>query len=405
MKNIYSNFGLLFKNTKWANFSNLNLNLNLKLIFKWVLIFISLILCIFFLKWISSLILQFFWITWDTFNYCFSFCIWCFIALYAQIWQFCYSFFLINKFHSFFFTKAKTSRKLNYFKDNLFLSKIDFSWQTYLWMRLATYYPNFNTNQFFHLKQYRHPINNIFFQNLYQSLYFLNLLSPVYSFQYFQLQFFFLQKNINFNYNHFNLSLVLNNFNYLKLFYFFIWKQDNTNKKKLINRQNYFFHKKNFWNISNFFLEITRFPLINNFKNNQFYINYLTFNINNSIQNKLFLTQALKSQINFAKWNRWLAKYSIFHKNMFKSVNKLNFFKNYLNNQETNIDLVKKNVWSSEILKKNPNINVLLLKQNFKLNYNLDRNNNFLSKNILAINFSLLNNFFINYNLNSFFFF
>lgn len=84
----------------------------------------------------------------------------------------------------------------------------------------------------------------------------------------------------------------------------------------------------------------------------------------------------IATQLNSAKWDRWLYKYSLLHRKIFKNSHKLTLSKKLLNSTFYNTDLTKKNLWYSELLNKHKNSNLLHFTANL-FQFNLANNSRF----------------------------
>ena len=108
--------------------------------------------------------------------------------------------------------------------------------------------------------------------------------------------------------------------------------------------------------------------------------NQLSF-LNKNFKFKI-INYYLNNQIENAKKNRWLFKYSILHRKIFKNSHKLTISKKLINSGLYNLNITSKNLWNSELLNKFSNnefINsfVKLTYSNFLIKYDSYFLNNF----------------------------
>jgi hypothetical protein len=83
------------------------------------------------------------------------------------------------------------------------------------------------------------------------------------------------------------------------------------------------------------------------------------------------LSNYLKNQINAAKWNRWLYRYSILHRKILKNSHKITLSKRLINSGFYDSKLFDKNIWASEHLSK------INLSDSFSSFFNIYYNNIF----------------------------
>lgn len=92
------------------------------------------------------------------------------------------------------------------------------------------------------------------------------------------------------------------------------------------------------------------------YKNGQFFFKNINFGdflyyLNNH-QEFLTLSNNLRNQLNTAKWNRWLYRYSLLHRKTLKNSHKITLIKKLINFNPITKNLYNKNLWASEHLKR-----------------------------------------------------
>jgi len=107
-RRILSNFGLNFRNSKWANYETYNVKNQFRsAYFKYFLNFFVFIFIVFLLwyfdrsyilKDVFNSIFSNFWLGMDSFDYVFSFVCWLLLVVFSSIFNFLNSFFFFNSF-------------------------------------------------------------------------------------------------------------------------------------------------------------------------------------------------------------------------------------------------------------------------------------------------------------------
>ena len=207
-----------------------------------------------------------------------------------------------------------------------------------------------------------------FFIKLYKLSYFLNLSSENFNIFNLNLK---LKKISNKFYkgdylstvNFFNNSSILNSSS--SLVYYYI----------LNNYQNYFNakNKKNFslnhlntrfnWNLYNLNQELDQYSYLVKNKTGMFFLDDFNYQ---KLSHYIFnykelwsLNLYLKNQLNSAKWNRWLYRYSILHRKSLRTSHKITLSKKLINSGFYDSKIFNKNIWASE------HLNYLNQKNNF----------------------------------------
>ncbi len=420
-KRIFNNIGLTFRNLKWNAYESENTQPIFKFhYFKTIFfVFSCLILFIFFNNFYNYYALSsfynniffFFWTGLDIFDYYFTFLIWIFFLVGSLITNLFQSYFFFNNLNS--ESKKFKLKKFNSFpiyKEHVTanFSKKDYKFFLLNWINsehltqqsgLLTNLKVLFATSFNHDWWYKHYM---FFFQLYRLTFFLNLNNRLSSSHVFHLKLSHLETNNFFNLlSYLDISNSLNKNSSLSLLYL------------LNNQKNYpyfefnqkfstsFLCNRTFWNP-------TRMLAINQndsnlFKqtNGLFYFNSVSaselvsfFKKNKNLD---LLDSLIRNQIISAKWNRWLYKYSILHRKVFKNSHKLTLSKKILNSGIYNNDLAKKNLWNSEFFNKSANFNLLhfatslLQFRNEATSYSQNFNNSKFVYNLSHSHFSNLN--------------
>ena len=356
-RRITNNFGLTFRNSKWSNYEMFNLKFKFKnqfnLVIFYIGVFIFFILFYFFYPYYSTSstfnqVFFIFWFSIDFIDYYFTFFLWLIFIFFTTFFNSIYAYFfsthVISKKN---ILKLKKEKKINSYSfqpiNNFNLSKKDYKLFIYFWLNstnfltknkiLSSLFESSPTSlNFFH---------SSFFINLYKTVFYLNLFSHHNS---------FFSNNFLFFYN------FSNSFSPYFIFYF-------------LNSLSPSFSQKSFFTNSYSFLNFKYSPLtfdnstFLNSKNaylNFFYLSDLNFK-NISFYNYFFnelsqLTNNFLTVLNNNKNSRWLYRYSTLHRKTFKNSHKLTLVKKLTNSGFLNTNLMKKNIWNSEIflkLKKN----------------------------------------------------
>ena len=286
---------------------------------------------------------------------------------------------LFNLFHSFFFfnnlsekTNIREAFALkNFFprksinaghflpKQTLTASKSDLNWILYSWLTSSKI--NINTQILTNLFE-SHVNKNWWVSNydFFIKLYKLTFLTDL----------FYENKNLKnlkitfFNDNFFFKSLIYinNNISFNNSIKFFLWfdlfncNSQSVRKLKINNSINNL-KTRYVWNLYNFNSELAQHSFLLKTKTGLFYLNNFNYDkFNNLIFNfqELWnLNFFVKNQLNTAKWNRWLYRYSILHRKILKNSHKLTIVKKTLNSGFYDNNFFNKNIWNSEHFSKN----------------------------------------------------
>ena len=417
-RRVLSNFGLSFRNSKWSNYETYNIKLQFKKNYLrfiyWIIFFFVLFFFLFFFKkyYIFSYFFNnvsfLFWISIDTFDYYFTFAIWLVIIGFSLFFKLVYSYFFYNNFFN-----PNSDKKIFSFKPfhyfnfdlnfssshkNLNISKNDLNWLMYSWLVnsksekkdiiLEKLFENKTNKQWW-------GVYYDFFTKLYKLSYLLNLSSDNYNVFFLNIN---LKKISNKTYNgdylstlnFFNSSITLNK--NLSLISYYI----------LNNYKNYFTSKSTAslqfldnrfdLNLYNLNQESDKYSYLIKNKSGAFFLDDLNYQ---KFSNFLFnyeelwsLNLYLKNQLNSAKWNRWLYRYSILHRKSLKSSHKLTLSKKIINSGFYDSKIFNKNIWASEHLSHLNSKNTFnsLFFNYYKDLFNTDKNSVSSSYNFFLLN-------------------
>lgn len=426
-KRIFNNFGLVFRNSKWTNYENYGIKTHFRLSFyKYILLFLFVIFLLIFLinfkkyyiiSYFFNLLSFFFWTSVDAIDYYFSFIIWICTVSSSLLFNLIYSYFFFNNFSDNKIVKKVFSHK--FFPDNklifskneknLLYSKHDFNWIFFFWLNNDTKKnPIFLENIFNKaIKKNEWNIYSNFFIKLYKIIFLCKMTLHENS---------IFDKRLGF-YNNFEKLKILNYFsntiyffNYAKLIVFFLNNDKNYFRIKLTRDvNNFLFNQRHDYNIF-FSHNISNFDefLLKN-KNGLFFLKNSSFGDFFSLitRNFLFfnLSYNVSEQVNAAKWNRWLYRYSILHRKILKNSHKITLSKRLINSGFYDFSLFEKNIWAAEnFLRYEKDSNVIntlfnLYYPNFFENFAKWTNHQIFTKN------NTTSLYFLNYYENSFFWF
>ena len=391
-RRIFSNLGLSFRNSKWSNYETYNIKLQFKKnylkFFFWITFFIFSFFFLFYFKkyyifsYFFNSISFLFWISIDTFDYYFTFVVWLVFISVSLFFKLIYSYFFYNNFFNTNPNKEIFSHKPFYYFDfnlnslffssnDLKISKNDLNWVMYSWLvNSSSNKKDLILEKLFETKINKQWWGNYydFFIKLYKLSYFLNLSSENFNIFNLNLK---LKKISNKFYrgdylstvNFFNNSSILNSNS--SLVYYYI----------LNNYQNYFSakNKKNFslnhlntrfnWNLYNLNQELDQYSYLVKSKAGMFFLDDFNYQ---KLSHYIFnykelwsLNLYLKNQLNSAKWNRWLYRYSILHRKSLRTSHKITLSKKLINSGFYDSKIFNKNIWASE------HLNYLNQKNNF----------------------------------------
>lgn len=380
-KRILNNFGLIFRNSKWTNYETYNIKSQFRLSFyKYIFLFFTIFFTIFFIYnfkkyyicyYFFNILSFLFWISLDSLDYYFSFLVWLFTIALALFSNLAYSYFFFNNFsenkninkvfsHS-FFSDVRASQ--NFQSTDSFLSKHDANWIFYSWLTNAASEKNkthlekifarslnknwWDTYSSFFIKLFKSTTYCTLFESknsIYEkNSYIYKIINNSFKGEDFQFLKYFYVSDLSTKYITITLSYFINN--YRAYFETRISEQKNAN----------FLFFKNKWNLSNLVKEKNNSFLNKNKKGSFFFNDFnfgkLSFFATRDLENLNFIFN-ISNQVNTAKWNRWLYRYSILHRKLLKNSHKLTLTKKLINSGFYNNSLFDKNLWASENLLK-----------------------------------------------------
>ena len=331
-RRIFTNFGLIFRNSKWSNYENNNVNFffkkNYLKLFLFVLTILFVYFNLFYFKFFNNLIFIF-WSSFEFISYLWLFFVWwCLTTLSTLVTKF----YFFNSKLSFKKPNNVSFKTYNEFKltsDNFKSYSNSFIKNVY--EEDSTLYSNFSelrnqiTENLFDLKIdiYFWNQNYRVFQKLYVNLFFLNV-------------------------NKINDMSLKNYFNVTFTPFHVLISNDAFSIDSNIESNRKWFSLNSNLEAN---LMLNRNVITGNFINNS--ESYLT------LLRKNFLNESSLSRLKDAKINRWLYKYSLLHRKSFKTIQKLTFFKKTIYSNMYTSSSFKKNLWNSNLFskkffKKNP---------------------------------------------------
>ena len=367
-KRIFSNFGLVFRNSKWGSYRQINIVKKVIVFFFKLILLLFLCAVIFFLilyynyylyikLFIYNTISYLFWITNDGFDYFIIFSVSVFTSLFSFLYNNLYSFFFFNNFSRRHNLERKylELRHYNNFAYSVLppkhISKHDLNWVFYSWIqRRSTIPPISRVSDKFTEdleKLFETKIDSSWWQNycnFFYKLYKSNYLAQSSS------SYFLKSSNldiINFFIN--NKKIDQKNFFYQNQFLLNV----NSNFKNydvistLITKHN----PRLKWNLQHFDSN-SDLSYLNNKKIGLFYLNNLNYEKFNNLlfKNKesFFLNFDLVKELNSNKWNRWLYKYSLLHRKLLKNSHKNTITKKLISSGFYDNNFFNRNLWNSE---------------------------------------------------------
>lgn len=425
-RKIINNFGLVFRNSLWGNFELNNIQKSFKKkylrIFKKVIIFFFIFCLCIYKKYFNQLpvVSAFYFTIWnslDSFTYWSTFSVWFLLFIYYTSIHWFASYFL----DSYFFLRYNTVNPLesNFFEKyheelktdipTIILSDQEMKYVLYNWLCSDNKALEKKVNTFFFSTKKQKMIWKKFY------LYFIKLYKVVYLFNLtnnknnlFSNKSLFFKKihsknNRQFwNTKYFKIHMWLSMKNTLSCFSNYSTKITTKYLTHVIQRQDFYsvskFQNKNI--NSNVYFNILNFNLFNDFTSNSEWL--LNFN------------EIIKNQINTAKWNRWLYRYSVLHRRLLKNSNKISNTKKLLHSGLFDKNVLKRNAWLSgkakklsstigkNIFKTRNIFSTLTLQNNQLVNFD-NKNKNFANFDKYAM-LSFYENSFFWYNKRFFFF-
>lgn len=376
-RRIYSIFGALIRNSKWGNFELSNLKIQFRLNYTKYIFWIFLGFILFFLSWFFkkyyiytyafNSVALFVWLSIDAFDYYLSFGLWCITAFIAISTNWVYSYFIERV--NFKPVSFKTIFSSSFFDDFVrtedviqqpALDLLDVKYLFYNWI---SHNNNSHDNSIFLENFFDSEINKKqwencydFFIKLFKATHLCNLNSEFFSIKYLHYTFTNL-KPLCFNSNlkqlflHYSNTTVINNHFTLLFWYtlngylnYYSWRTSNLPSLRLLQIQH-------IWNLNTFDIESNKYSLSNVNMAGGFYLPFFTFNNLSSYSFNFFelwnFSSFAKNQINAAKWNRWLYKYSILHRRFLRNSHKITLTKKLFTSGFYDNKFFNKNTWNA----------------------------------------------------------
>lgn len=381
-RRIFSNFGLNFRSSKWSMYETYNIKTKSKLSFvnyfyTALLVFLFLIFLLNYHRFYITLnffnnVAFFVWVIADSFDYYFSFFVWILTSLVSVFFNTIYSYFFFNNFSKKNDSIAFSSvfkKNLSDDRGSLSSSKEDLNLVFYSWITNPVSRKNIKLIE----SVFESSVNKKWwekfydlFPSLYSSLFKINQTSNIANF--------FDQKKGSLNsLNQFQLLNDSKNFLSFYDVVFFYNLKKNTNNFISSTPAHFLF---SCWNINDSKFLSDDYAFLIKGKNGLFLLD----NLNYSKLNYFFsnfrefwaLNFFIKNQIDSAKWNRWLYRYSTLHRKILKTSHKITTSKRLISSGFFDNNLFNKNIWASENLSKFYNNNSLysLLNLSYQNNSN-----------------------------------
>jgi len=379
-RRIYSIFGALIRNSKWGNFELSNVKTQFRLNYTkyifWIFIFVMLIFFSWFFKkyyiytYAFNSVALFVWLSVDAFDYYLSFGLWCITALIAIATNWAYSYFLERV--NFKKISLKTIFSDTFFDDLIRIEDIsehhsifrisDLKYLFYNWVSKDESLNNaVCLETFFESSVNQYQWNNCydFFIKLFKATYLCNLNNESNSIKHLHYTFMNLQPTyINSSlkklFNHYGDTKVVNKYATLLTWYtlnsytnYYSWKTTSSPSLRLFN-------VRHDWNLSVFDIEANKYHIFNSNVLGGFYLSNFSFSKLSSYSNfsELWNISAFaRNQINAAKWNRWLYKYSILHRRFLRNSHKITLTKKLFASGFYNNQFFNRNTWNTAHVK------------------------------------------------------
>lgn len=352
-KRILTNFGLIFRNSKWSQYENYNIKQSFSLYFFKIIKYFLFLLAIslYFYNYELSFFYIFnffslvFWLSLEIAELYFVFFVWLFGSFFVHLINFFLSFFINNFFikidNSFLISKSNSTKSFK----NISRIKENLNWQIYYSIsnlsneRLKA---SFIKNLFdFNVSKDLWSLNYFFFHSLFKLNYLLNKNSTTSNFFFINN---ILKKETNNNLGNFFFNTKLITYS----LWFFFNKNNNFYDKTYKNK------KRFLWNLHNVFIYNDKNYSLQILKNTIFFFtknNLASYSIFN---NELLLVfqNITKTSLISSKWDRWLYKYSLINRKFIKNSHKNTLTKSMLSNNKFYSNFSEKNIWNSEYFSK-----------------------------------------------------
>lgn len=362
-RRIYNLYGLVFRNSKWGNYELTNITSKFKkkakTYFYWFFL-ISLILTLFLLRKFfnqldfSGILCVCGWLVFEIVDYFFVFIVWLYLFIFYTLLNWIYNYFLEDKFSITLINPNWRAQQFFEVYNKHYKDQINKDIKPAHHLKGYFYYWLNNPNKvnsslkisdlfYSQINKTTWQKNYNFFKKLFKIVYLIKTLENTTNivYNYPLINFFSDNKN-----QLFFCKLNYNNKILYNLFWFnFIFD----NKKNILS--NYFFLKliNQNWSFSSLAIEKSHSSFVSKNLQGLFYCSNYNFNdiqyINseNFLLDQLFYT--LKNQVNIAKWNRWLYRYSILHRRILKNSHKITITKRFLQGGFFNNKLIFQNTW------------------------------------------------------------
>lgn len=381
-RRIYSIFGALMRNSKWGNFELSNVKYQFRFNYTryllWTLLFTTLFLLAWFFRkyyaytYAFNGVALFVWLSLDAFDYYLSFSLWCITAAIALTTNWVYSYFLeqtnlryppLKKiFSDVFFEEFTKPEEVE--ERQLLLGVSDLKYFFYHWIS-----DNQNIDNLAFLEKLFDTEINVkwwgtyydFFIKLFKATHLCNLNNELYS-----------TKHLHYSLNSLSPSYlnsplkklisyrgdlgVFDKYTTILFWYtltcysnYHSWKNDNNPSLRLLRDQNK-------WNLGSFDTEISRYNMPATSVLGSFYLSVFTFNklapFSTNFSELWNFSVFIKNQINAAKWNRWLYKYSILHRKFLRNSHKITLTKKLFASGFYDNKFFNRNTWNAAHMKK-----------------------------------------------------
>lgn len=259
--------------------------------------------------------------------------------------------------------------KLNNFQEtNTFSSKHDLNWILYSWLNTSKSNNDHIIEKLFESSLHKNLWTNYFdfFTKLYKLSFFLNKTNNINVSYNLNNTIFQITSHLDLNFNNTILKYLNNNplsSNHTLTFLYYIIN----NKKNYFCEKNKFSNSTNFlknryeWNLNVFITEINKYSILLKNKNGLFFFDNFDYqkfsHLLLNFDELWSLNTFFENQINSAKWNRWLYKYSILHRKILKNSHKLTLIKKLINSGFYDSKLFNKNIWANSSLNTNGDLN------------------------------------------------
>lgn len=399
-KRIFNNLGLTFRNSKWTSFEMSNIQSHFKSQYsRFVLLIVLAILTFLYLWKFNQLYLctfafnQVFFVVWsglDLFDYCWTFIFWCGFAVFSFFNSIVQTYLFFNNFPP---RKFKLDRNGSLIVDlpvnnePSSSSKKDHKWLLFSWIN------NSDISAPSRLNVVKSWFDSAlsgsgwvyyfnFFKRLYRIDFFLSVNKDVSTFSMIGYNTKKAKTGSGLKTVTYTTTSALTNI-YSSFFLSFLVKNyaPRNGFGEMLDPSLAPFDNLSIWSLANYSCLDINYENLLKKVNGLYYIHNLNYNTLMSYCDAMLNVSQnmITAQLNSAKWDRWLYKYSLLHRKVFKNSHKLTLSKKLLNSTFYNTDLTKKNLWYSELLNKHSNSNLLHFTTNL-FQFNLANRSHFALK-------------------------